>query len=60
MTSITIGPPDLKTVDPTMLAVAKFLHGNSILKQREGILNGRRYMFFKGKFERKGRIISIE
>lgn len=48
MTSIQVGPPNLKTVDPAMLAVAKFLRGHPLLKQREGILGDRRYMFFKG------------
>lgn len=49
MTSIQVIPPDLKTVDPTLLAVAKFIRGHKELKQREGILNDRRYTFFKGK-----------
>lgn len=48
MTSIQVAPPDLKKVDPTLLNIAKFLKSQKDLKQREGILNDRRYTFFKG------------
>lgn len=51
MTSVSVGPPDLKSVDPTALAIAKFLRSNSLLKQREGILNEQRYQFFRGSFD---------
>lgn len=48
MTSVQIGPPDLTKVDPTALAVAKFLWRNPLLKQREGILGEKRQEFFRG------------
>lgn len=48
MTSVQVGPPDLKTVDPTALAVAKFLRHHKELKQREGIMNEKRHQFFRG------------
>ena len=43
-------PPDIKSVDPTLVAVAKFMLGHKELKQREGILNEKRYKFFKGTY----------
>lgn len=48
MTSVQVGPPDLKTVDPSALAVAKFLRHHALLKQREGIMNEKRHQFFRG------------
>lgn len=41
--------PNLATADPSALAVAKFLRHNKQLKAREGIMDERRYCFFKGK-----------
>jgi hypothetical protein len=49
MTSVSVGPPDLKNVDPTALSIAKFLRRHPLLKQREGIINEQRKDFFRGK-----------
>ncbi|KAF5135741.1 hypothetical protein DV495_000489 [Geotrichum candidum] len=49
MTSVSVGPPDLKNVDPTALSIAKFLRRHPLLKQREGIINEQRKDFFRVK-----------
>ena len=48
MTSVQIGLPNLGNIDPTILAVAKFLRRSSILKQRKGIIYYKRQDFFRG------------
>lgn len=46
---ITVGPPDLKSVDARSLAVANYLRHQPLLKQREGFLNGQRQQFWRIK-----------
>lgn len=46
---ITVGPPDLKSVDAKSLAVANYLRHHPLLKQREGFLNGQRQQFWRIK-----------
>lgn len=51
MTSVKVEAPDLASVDPAALAVAKFLYHNKVLKEREGIIHEKRQQFFRGKYK---------
>lgn len=42
--------PNLKNVDPSALALCKFLYDNELLKQRKGLINNSPVYFFRRKF----------
>lgn len=46
---IVPGPPDLKTCDPVVLELAKYLRNGKIEKQRACILGGKQQDMFRGK-----------
>jgi translocation protein SEC62 len=49
MSQVSVAAPNLKEISPRVLGVANFLRHDSVLKQRQGILNGKRHDFFRVK-----------
>lgn len=49
MSQVPVAPPNRKECDPRALAVGDFLRHHKLLKQRQGILNGKRQDFFRVK-----------
>lgn len=46
---ISIAPPDLRTADPRIVAVSRFLRNNPVVQARTAILDGQRQDFFRLK-----------
>jgi translocation protein SEC62 len=49
MSQVPVAPPNTKECDPRALALGDFLRHHKLLKQRQGILNGKRQEFFRVK-----------